>query len=242
MTLSTPEQNISIDFMSLPMVIHYEIFIHLDSFISVVRLAQTCSYLASVWKVYRNGISKEVLHRDSRIVGGSKYLPTYSEAMELLRVQSAESKPEDIMDTVRRALRNASTVEQLSACLFNEIPICRYMTCPNRDFIAPTFGPWSIYGSDLLRKGLYKLWIRSLLKKELRPPYLRFDKDAVYSNEMAIFISTPDWYADMLQRRTGFPNVENIIEGGTEMTMCEFSGGLFLEAEAVAKKVNMEKN
>jgi hypothetical protein len=84
------------------------------------------------------------------------------------------------------------------------------MTCPNCDPVAPMLGPWGSYGSDLLQKGLYKLWIRSLLKKELRRPYVGFTKDAVYSNEMAIFIATPDWYGDMLRRQTGFPNVETL--------------------------------
>ncbi|KAI5812854.1 hypothetical protein BZA77DRAFT_374816 [Pyronema omphalodes] len=242
MNASNSEQKIGVGFMSLPTAIHYEIFIHLDSFTSVVRLAQTCSYLSSIWKAYRNGISKEMLHRDIRIVGGSKYLATHSEAMELLRVQRAESEPEDIMDTVRRALKNASIVGQLSMCLFNDIPTCRYSAYSSQDPMPPIFGPWVSYGNDLLRKGLYKLWIRSLLKKEHRTPYLGFDEDAVYSNEMATFISTPDWYADMLRRRTGFPNVEHIIEGETEMIMCEFCGGLFKEAEAVAQKADMEKN
>jgi hypothetical protein len=100
MTLSNSEQNIGMDFMSLPTVIHYEIFIHLDSFVSVARLAQTCSYLASIWKTYRNGISKEMLHRDGRIVGVSKSFPTHSEAMELLRIQSAESEPEGELSVV----------------------------------------------------------------------------------------------------------------------------------------------
>lgn len=155
---------------------------------------------------------------------------------------SLSNKILDIMNTVRRALRNSSTVWKLSRYLFNDIPICCYMTCPNCDPVSPMLGPWGSYGSDLLQKGLYKLWIRSLLKKELRRPYVGFTKDAVYSNEMAIFITTPDWYGDMLRRQTAFPNVENIIERGTEMTICELAKGLFNEAEAAAKKQPMEKD